>query len=180
VVIDPISALLHAGAPAETTAMLLRTIDFLKGEQITALMTSLTDPAGPLEQSELDVSSLIDAWVLLRNIESGGERNRDLYVLKARGLAHSNQIREFRLTEHGVDLREVYGGTGGFVTGSARIAEESRGASEALLIRQKIERRKSSLDHKRKALEAQIAALAPKSKPKSRKLDSLSITSTYN
>jgi circadian clock protein KaiC len=159
VVIDPISALLHAGSPAETTAMLLRIIDFLKGERITALMTSLTDPAGPVEQSEVDLSSLIDAWVLLRNIESGGERNRGLYILKARGLAHSNQIREFLLTGHGIDLREIYAGTGGFVTGSARIAEESKGASDALLIRQRIERRKSALDHKRKALEAQIAAL---------------------
>ena len=84
--------------------MLLRMIDFLKGKRITALMTSLTDPAGPPEQSNLAMSSLVDAWVLLRNIESGGQRNRCLYILKARGLSHSNKIREFLLTDHGVDL----------------------------------------------------------------------------
>src|SRR5579862_489703 len=139
--------------------MLLRTIDFLKGQRITAVMTALTDPGGALEHTDLGMSSLIDTWVLLRNIESGGERNRGLYVLKARGISHSNQVREFLLTDHGVDLREVYVGADGYVTGSARVAQESKDASEALLIRQNIERRKSSLDHKRRALEAQIATL---------------------
>ncbi len=159
VVIDPISALLHSGSISETTNMLLRTIDFLKGERITAVMTALTDPSGALEHTDLGMSSLIDTWVLLRNIESGGERNRGIYILKARGISHSNQIREFVLTDHGVDLREVYVGADGFVTGSARVAQEAKDESEALLIRQNIERRKSSLDHKRKALEAQISAL---------------------
>jgi len=159
VVIDPISALLHSGSISETTNMLLRTIDFLKGEHITAVMTALTDPGGAPERTDLGMSSLIDTWVLLRNIESGGERNRGIYILKARGISHSNQIREFVLTDHGIDLREVYVGADGFVTGSARVAQEAKDESEALLIRQNIERRKSSLDNKRKALEAQITAL---------------------
>ena len=159
VVIDPISALLHSGAPPETTNMLLRVIDFLKGERITAVLTSLTDPAGPLEQTKLDMSSLFDTWVLLRTIESGGERNRALYILKARGSSHSNQIREFLLTDHGVELREMYAGTEGLVTGAARLAQEAKVVSEAQSIGHNIERRQSASDHKRKALEAQMASL---------------------
>ena len=96
---------------------------------------------------------------MLRDIESGGERNRGLYILKARGLAHSNQIREFLLTDHGVELRDVYLGEAGMLTGSARVTQEAKDASAALLARQEIERKQFLLDRKRKALEAQIAAL---------------------
>ena len=101
----------------------------------------------------------MDAWLLLRDIESGGERNRGLYILKARGLAHSNQIREFLLTDHGVELREVYLGEAGLLTGSARVTQEAKDASAALLARQEIERKQFLLERKRKALDAQIAAL---------------------
>jgi len=111
------------------------------------------------EQTEIDVSSLVDAWLLVRDIESGGERNRALYILKARGVAHSNQIREFLLTRHGVELREVYLGESGWLTGSARVAQEAKDASVVLLARQEIERRHFLLQRKRKALDARIAAL---------------------
>ena len=111
------------------------------------------------EQTEVNISSLVDTWLLLRDIESGGERNRGLYILKARGVAHSNQIREFLLTDHGVELREVYLGEAGLLTGSARVTQEAKDASAALLARQEIERKQLLLERKRKALDAQIAAL---------------------
>ncbi len=101
----------------------------------------------------------MDAWLLLRDIESGGERNRGLYILKARGIAHSNQIREFLLTDHGVELREVYLGEAGLLTGSGRVTQEAKDASAAMLARQEIERKQLLLQRKRKVLDAQIAAL---------------------
>ena len=159
VVVDPVTALLHSGTASETRSMLLRLVDFLKEKQITALMTTLTGGSDAREQTEVKISSLVDAWLLLRDIESGGERNRGLYILKARGVAHSNQIREFLLTDHGVELREVYLGEAGLLTGSARVTQEAKDASAALLARQEIERKQFLLERKRKALEAQIAAL---------------------
>ncbi len=122
-------------------------------------MTTLTSGSDAQEQTEVNISSLVDAWLLLRDIESGGERNRGLYILKARGVAHSNQIREFLLTDHGVELREVYLGEAGLLTGSARVTQEAKDASAALLARQEIERKQLLLERKRKALDAQIAAL---------------------
>jgi circadian clock protein KaiC len=159
VVVDPVTALLHAGTAFETRSILLRLIDFLKEKQVTTLLTTLTSGSDAQEQTEVDISSLVDAWLLLRDIESGGERNRGLYILKARGVAHSNQIREFLLTDHGVELREVYLGEAGMLTGSARVAQEANDASSALLARQEIERKQLLLQRKRKALDAQIAAL---------------------
>ena len=158
VVVDPVTALLHSGTTSEAGGMLLRLIDYLKEKQITAILTTLTSGITQ-EQTEVDISSLVDTWLLLRDIESGGERNRGLYILKARGVAHSNQIREFLLSSHGIELRDVYLGEAGLLTGSARVTQESRDASEALLARQEIERKQLLLDRKRKALDAQIAAL---------------------
>lgn len=159
VVVDPVSVLLHSGAASEARSMLLRLVDFLKQKQITALLTTLTSGADAQEQTEADMSSVVDTWLLLRDLESGGERNRGLYILKARGLAHSNQIREFRLTDRGAELREVYLGDAGLFTGSGRVTQEAKDASAALLARQEIEGRQRLLDRKRKALDAQIAAL---------------------
>jgi circadian clock protein KaiC len=158
-VVDPITALLHSGSASEARSMLLRLVDFLKGQHITALMTTLTAGSDAQEQTEVNISSLVDAWLLLRDIESGGERNRGLYILKARGVAHSNQIREFLLTDHGVELREVYLGEAGVLTGSARVMQEAKDASTRLLSRQEIERKQFLLARKRKALDAQVAAL---------------------
>jgi circadian clock protein KaiC len=159
VVVDPVTGLLSAGTANETRSMLLRLVDFLKAQQITALMTTLTSGADVQEQTEVAISSLVDTWLLLRDIESGGERNRGLYILKARGIAHSNQIREFLMTDHGVELREVYLGEAGLLTGSARVTQEARDESAALQARQEIERKELLLERKRKALDAQIAAL---------------------
>jgi len=107
VVIDPISNLASAGSSSDARAMLLRLVDFLKSEGITAFMTDLTRGVGTLESTKIEISSLTDTWLLVRDIELGGERNRALYVLKSRGMRHSNQIREFLLTDRGVRLVEV-------------------------------------------------------------------------
>jgi circadian clock protein KaiC len=96
---------------------------------------------------------------LLRDIESGGERNRGLYILKSRGVAHSNQIREFILTDHGVELRKVYLGEAGLLTGSARVAQEAKDAAQALLAEQEIETKQFALARRRKAIEAQMDVL---------------------
>jgi circadian clock protein KaiC len=159
VVIDPITALLAAGSEVETRTMLLRLVDFLKHKQITALMTTLTGGTDLLENTQVDISSLVDVWLLLRDVESGGERNRGIYVIKARGVAHSNQIREFVLSSHGVQLRDVYMGPAGLLTGSARVAQEAKEAMQVLETQQVIEQRRLIRQRKRKAIEAQIAAL---------------------
>ncbi len=159
IVIDPITALLHAGDIRQTHSMLLRLIDFLKEQRITAVMTSLTGGSEALEQSQVDISSLIDTWILLRDIESGGERNRGLYVLKARGIPHSNQIREMRLTGRGVELRECYLGEAGLLTGSARLSQEAKDTTHALAALHAMERGQALRSAKRKAVEAKIAEL---------------------
>src|SRR4030095_9961606 len=105
------------------------------------------------------MSSIGDAWLLLRDIEVCGERNRALYILKSRGMAHSNQIREFLLTDEGIELKDVYLGPEGVLTGSARQSQEAREKAEALLRRQEIEGRQRELERKRDALEARIAAM---------------------
>lgn len=126
VVVDPITNFLAVGDQAQTKAMLTRLIDFLKLKQITALFTSLISPGGEMEESESGVSSLMDAWLLVKNIESNGERNRAFYILKARGIAHSNQVREFLLTDHGIELVDAYIGSDGALMGSARVSQLAR------------------------------------------------------
>jgi circadian clock protein KaiC len=159
VVLDPMTSLLVAGSESETKAMVTRLIDFLKNQQISSLFTSLTHAGNPLEQSEIAISSLMDAWLLLQDIEGNGERNRVLYVLKARGMAHSNQSREFLISRRGIDLVDAYVGPGGVLTGAARAAQSARDKAEALAGQQEAARRKRELNRKRAALERQIAAL---------------------
>ena len=159
VVIDPISNFTSAGTVEQAGSMLMRLVDFLKSGQITALFTNLTTGGAPAEQTDIGISSLIDTWLLLRDIELYGERNRGLYILKSRGMAHSNQIREMLLTKQGVELTDVYLGPEGVLTGSARLVQESREVAAAVLREQEMERRRRTLSRRRKALEAQIAAL---------------------
>jgi len=137
----------------------MRLIDYLKLNQITAFFTSLTTGGSTLEHTDVFISSLIDTWLLLRDIEIGGERNRGIYVLKSRGMAHSNQIREFLLTDNGIVLQDVYVGMEGVLTGSARFAQEAKDKSEKLLHKQEIEQKKLALERKRKNLEAHILEL---------------------
>jgi circadian clock protein KaiC len=159
VVFDPLTTFLSLGDKLETRSMLTRLIDFLKSHQITAIFNSLTEAGGEQEQTEMGVSSLMDTWILLRNFETNGERNRLLYVLKARGIAHSNQVREFVLTDRGIELVEAYLGAEGALTGSARVTLEAKEKDAARSRQETIERVHRELGSKRKALEAQIAAL---------------------
>jgi circadian clock protein KaiC len=159
VVVDPISNLITVGTEVEVRSMLLRLIDFLKVHQITAMLTNLTSGGAVLEGTDLGVSSLMDTWLLLRDLEVNGERNRGLYVLKSRGMSHSNQIREFLLTRQGIKLIEPYIGAAGVLTGSARLAQEAQERAEALTREQEVERRQRDLDRRRRAMKAQVEAL---------------------
>jgi len=159
VVMDPITSFTAIGEIVEIKAMLTRMVDFLKARRITAFFTTLTHSGDILEGTETDISSLIDTWLLLRDIELSGERNRGLYVLKSRGMAHSNQIREFLLTSHGIELKDVYVGPGGVLTGSARLAQEAQEQAVRVLEGQEIEVRQRDLERKRQVLAAQVAAL---------------------
>src|SRR4029078_8921779 len=116
VIIDPITSLMDAGTESECKGMVTRLIDYLKAGQVTSLFTSLTQGGHALQQSEAGMSSLMDSWLLLQDFEGNGERNRVLYVLKARGMAHSNQIREFLISNRGIDLLDAYVGPHGRVT----------------------------------------------------------------
>src|SRR3989339_158386 len=159
VILDPIDAFVIGGNQTEVKIMLLRLVDFLKMRHITAFFASLSDSGESQELTDMSISSLIDTWLLLRDIEIGGERNRGLYILKSRGMAHSNQIREFKLTDSGIELLDVYVGSGAVLTGSARLSQEAKNDAEQLLRKQEIEREKNGLELKRAALEANIVVL---------------------
>jgi circadian clock protein KaiC len=161
VIVDPITNLMLGGSERDIQSMLVRLMDFLKAAKVTTLFTSLTSGrnASTMEQSEVGISSLIDTWTLVREMEVNGERNRGLYVIKSRGMAHSNQVREFVFTRRGIRLMPVYLGADGVLTGSARVAQEAREKSAGRLRLQETERRRLDLERKRKAMEAQIAAL---------------------
>ena len=159
VIVDPLNSFVMGGNATEVKTMLMRLVDFLKMKEITGLFTNLTAGGGALEQTDIAISSLIDTWILLRDIESGGERNRGMYILKSRGMAHSNQIREFLITDHGIELRDVYLGSGGVLTGSARLAQEAQEQAVQTIHDQDVERRKLDLERKRKIMEAQIVAI---------------------
>jgi len=159
VIMDPISSMVAAGTRRGATVMLTRLIDFLKLQEITALLTNLTSGDEALEKTDVDISSLVDTWLLLRDLELGGERNRVMYVLKSRGMAHSNQMREFLLTNRGVELQDVYIGAEGVLTGSARQAQEAKEKTAALLRQQEVEGKQRERERKREALEARIVAM---------------------
>ena len=158
VVVDPVTNLLMVSTQNEVRSMLTRLVDFMKTQGITAIFTSLT-AAGALEASEADVSSLMDTWLLLKNIEVGGERNRALYVLKSRGMEHSNQIREFVLTDDGLRLLDVYLGPEGVLTGSARVSQEMREKAVVTFRRQELDTQRRELERKRRIFEARMIML---------------------
>lgn len=159
IVFDPITNLTAVGTLLEVRSMLTRMIDFLKLKNITGMFLSLTSGGNDQDQSEVGVSSLMDTWLLVRNLESGGERNRALYILKSRGMAHSNQVREFRISNKGIDLVDVYVGSGDVLVGSARLAQQSREKAEERTRQRQLERRRQELARKRATIESQIAAL---------------------
>ena len=155
-VLDPISAL--RGDTGDVHSMLLRVIDLLKSRGITAILTNLLSVEG-MDKSDAGMSSLMDTWLSLVQLESNGERNRGIYVLKSRGMNHSNQIREYQLTSQGVKLVDAYLGGSGVLTGSARVAQEMVDAASAIRRTEDNERKHRDIQRKRAALERQIAEL---------------------
>jgi circadian clock protein KaiC len=162
VVVDPVSSFLAVASDVEVRATLTRLVDHLKTEGITAFVTSLTHGREEDERSDTAISSIVDTWLLLIAIESGGERNRGLSVLKSRGMAHSNQIREFLLTPRGVELVDVYPGAAGVVTGSARLIREAEDRAAALLQAEEVERKERALSSLRATYEEELASLRGK------------------
>jgi circadian clock protein KaiC len=159
VVFDPVSSLLSVASSGDVHGTMTRLVDYLKSSGVTALLTSLTHGKTELERTDVAISSIVDTWLLLVTLESSGERNRGLYVLKSRGMSHSNQIREFLLTDNGVDLIDVYAGAGGVLTGSARLSQEAEERAAALVEEQELERRQRALARLKTAFEAELAAL---------------------
>ena len=158
IVVDPISSLVAGGNFHEVKSMLVRLFDFLKLKAITGLFTYLSGPAG-LEETDVGVSSLIDTWIELRDLEHRGERNRALYILKSRGMPHSNQVREFLITHHGLDLIDAFIGPEGAVIGSARVTQEADMKSAALDRQTQLARRERELARRKKVVDAQIEAM---------------------
>ncbi len=157
VVVDPINSFVSGDNLLEARAMTIRLTDYLKSNRITAFFTYLSRLAEDIEHNF--ISSLIDTWILLRDIEMNGERNRGIFILKSRGMNHSNQIREFLLTSQGIRLLNVYSGLDGVLTGSSRVAQESRNNEERLMLDQEVDRMKRTLDQKRKAMKARVEAI---------------------
>ncbi|HEY3274979.1 MAG TPA: circadian clock protein KaiC [Syntrophorhabdaceae bacterium] len=156
VVMDPITNLISVAAQTDVKSMLTRFVDFLKAKQVTSLFTSLTSPGTSLEQSDVSVSSLMDTWIVLKDIEGQGERNRGLTIIKSRGMAHSNQFREFKLTAHGLMLEDVYLGASGALTGAARQAQVAEEQVMGLARTEEIERLNRQIERKRAVLESQL------------------------
>ncbi|WP_345950198.1 MULTISPECIES: circadian clock protein KaiC [unclassified Mucilaginibacter] len=159
VVLDPITNLITVGTVSDVKSMLVRLIDFLQEEQITVMFTALTLNTIVNEQTDEGVSSLVDAWLLIKDIEMNGERNRGLHIMKSRGMQHSNQVREFIITDEGLDLVDVYLGPDGVLTGSAREAQMLLEETGQMLHTHAITRKDRELLRKRKVLEAKIDSL---------------------
>jgi len=169
VVIDPVTSLFPYGLARDAGSLVLRVVDFIKGTSATAFFTAL-GIGSDSQETAISISSLVDTWVLLRTVEVSGERNRVLYILKSRGMAHSNQVREFLLTDKGVRLREVYLGSGAVLTGSARVAREAEDRRDEVRRRQEDSRRETAVKASLAAVEARIAVLRAKQKTNEREL----------
>ncbi|MHB8093040.1 MAG: circadian clock protein KaiC [Syntrophales bacterium] len=158
-IVDPISNLSAAGTVSEVKSILTRLVDYLKMNNISTFLTDLTHFTGSLEHTSEEISSLIDTWLLLRDIELNGERNRGLYILKSRGMAHSNQIQEFLLSNQGIGLIDIYTGSGDVLTGSARATQAAAEKAAELASWREVDRRLREQERKKNALEAKILAL---------------------
>jgi circadian clock protein KaiC len=162
VAVDPITTMRSIGDEGEIHTMLTRVVDLLKRKGITGLFTSLSE-TGWNEHGGAGISSLMDTWILVRNVESGRERNRLLSILKSRGMAHSNQMREFVLTDRGIQLIDVYAGQGEVLTGSARIIQEARDSAHEVVERDKAAQRRRELEQAQRRLQAQVSDLMAQS-----------------
>jgi circadian clock protein KaiC len=159
IILDPITNLVTVGSVSEVKAMLIRLIDFLQAEQITVMFTALTLNTVINEQTDEGVSSLVDAWILVRDIENNGERNRGMYIMKSRGMKHSNQVREFVISDEGLSLVDVYLGPEGVLTGSAREAQQLMESTSEVLRTHAVTRKDKEIERKRMVLQAKIESL---------------------
>lgn len=159
VVLDPITNLITVGSTSEVKSLLTRLIDYLQSKGITVMFTALALKDNKSEQSDEGVSSLVDAWLLVRDIESNGERNRGLYIMKSRGMKHSNQVREFVITDQGLKLVEVFLGPEGVLTGSAREEQQLLEKTGVALRDHAVSRKDREIERKRVVLESKIATL---------------------
>jgi circadian clock protein KaiC len=161
VVLDPVSSFRSAGTHVDALAMLMRLLDVFKSRQISTILNSLSNTAEDeqLDQGTAGVSSLVDVWIQLRNLEQLGERTRSLYVLKARGVEHSNQVRELIISDEGVDLAQIHIGPDGILVGSARLAQQLRDRVAANNSRNSLAHKRELLSRKRTAFKARIAEL---------------------
>lgn len=158
VVMDPVSDFLRVGSAAEVAAMLMREVDFLKARGVTAMFTSLNS-SDDSARTDQQLASLVDAWLHVQSTEGNGEHNRLLYIRKSRGMAHSNQIREFLLTSQGIELADVYVGPQGVLTGSARQAQEALERADGHTKQQDLEQQRMALERRRESVASQTAAL---------------------
>jgi circadian clock protein KaiC len=159
VILDPITNLVTIGSMGDVKSILIRLIDFLQAEGITVMFTALVYNNDITLQTDEGVSSLVDAWLLVRDIESNGERNRGVYIMKSRGMKHSNQVREFIISENGLDLVDVYLGPDGILIGSAREAQELNLATGRELRTHALGKKDKEIERKRNVLESKIASL---------------------
>ena len=159
VIIDPMSNLHLGGNMTQAKSFLFRLIDWFKSQKITVVFTNLTPGGSSFEHTEAGVSSLMDTWLEVRTLESNGERNRVLFVLKSRGMEHSNQVREFRLTNQGIELVDVYLGQGTVLTGAARTIQQAQEKAARLIRQQELERKRRELERKKAIAQSQITAL---------------------
>jgi circadian clock protein KaiC len=169
VIFDPISNLISVGTKEEVKSMLTRLLDFLKSRMITSMSTALT----AMDQKDIDigVSSLMDSWIELKAIVTDGERNRTIDIIKSRGMYHSNQLREFNLTDDGIKLVDVYLGPAGMLTGSARVSQIAEEKAARLVREQEIESKERQIERKREIMEAQIAELKAQFEVEKQELD---------
>jgi circadian clock protein KaiC len=159
VILDPITNLITVGSVAEVKSILIRLIDYLQSENITVMFTALTLNNIVNEQTDEGVSSLVDAWLLVRDIETNGERNRGMYIMKSRGMKHSNQVREFVINDKGLDLLDVYLSPEGVLTGSAREAQQLNEAAGVEMRTHAMTRKDREIERKKLVLEAKISSL---------------------
>ncbi|WP_449419178.1 circadian clock protein KaiC [Phormidium nigroviride] len=180
VIIDPISNLTLTGSLLQVKAFFMRVIDYLKSQQITVLMNNLISGGTPLENTEIGISSLMDTWLEVRVIESNGERNRILQVIKSRGMEHSNQVREFRLTSQGVELVDVYLGQDKVLTGTARAIQELADKQATIRRQQEIANRRRDLEQQRQLIQTQITTLQMQMEAEKAEVDRLNQEENMN
>jgi circadian clock protein KaiC len=159
IIVDPVTNLVTIGSVSEVKSMLIRLIDFLQRTQITVLFTALNYNYSSMEQTDEGVSSLVDAWITVRDLESNGERNRGLYIMKARGMNHSKQVREFLISDRGIELIDVYRSPGGVLIGSARETRQLEEAADNELRSFAGSQRDREIERKKIVLESKIASL---------------------